>query len=144
MAEAARVLDVGGRIFADRRSLPNHLPWGREAFERIAHQARRDMNDARNMRDLRLVVDQVLSMLDGCCRYAEAKREELAASDQMRAVLDDERRRAAELLDQAVRERLQLAKLAADEPQFFSPLRAYEARAVRDRVLRETREANHG
>ena len=38
-------------------------------------------------------------------------------------------------VERLVQERLLLAKLAAKEPQFFSPLAAMEAEALRDRIL---------
>jgi hypothetical protein len=36
-----------------------------------------------------------------------------------------------------IRERQLLARLAADEPQFFNPLHVYEAQQLRDEVLAE-------
>ncbi len=54
---------------------------------------------------------------------------------------DDNRRMAIELeaadrtIDRLRAERLTLAKLAAKTPQFFNPLVAWEAEALRDRIL---------
>lgn len=41
-------------------------------------------------------------------------------------------------------ERLALARLAAEEPQFFNPVEAWEAKALRDRVLLAARPAAPG
>lgn len=41
------------------------------------------------------------------------------------------------LLQQWHKERVLLAKLAADTPQFFNPFMVTEARTIRDRILRE-------
>lgn len=58
--------------------------------------------------------------------YAPGWRQETAEVHQLR-----------ELVQQLLRERLQLARLAAETPQFDNPLQVYAAKAVRDRVLEE-------
>lgn len=40
-----------------------------------------------------------------------------------------------ELLDSFYQERIQLAKLAADTPQFFNPLEVMAAKKLRDELL---------
>jgi len=47
------------------------------------------------------------------------------------------RRDVVEAVEQLAANRLLMAKLAADTPQFFNPLVAIVARAKRDEVLRE-------
>lgn len=49
--------------------------------------------------------------------------------------------RMNDILDQYDRDRLTLAKLAADTPQFFNPLLAMEAKDLRDRILKRSNAA---
>ena len=44
-------------------------------------------------------------------------------------------------LDQARGQLLLLARLAADKPQFYNPLDVYDAKKIRDRVLKENDDA---
>ena len=59
-----------------------------------------------------------------------------AAERNVRSLLK-QRAERDELLNIFDRERKMLAKLAADTPQFFNPLDVYEAKKIRDLILKQ-------
>lgn len=65
------------------------------------------------------------------------KAKSLNAAERTVRSLTKQRAERDELLAIFDRERKMLAKLAADTPQFFNPLDVYEAKKIRDLILKQ-------
>lgn len=65
------------------------------------------------------------------------KSKSLKAAERAVRSLTKQRAERDELLNIFDRERKMLAKLAADTPQFFNPLDVYEAKKIRDLILKQ-------
>jgi len=65
------------------------------------------------------------------------KAKSLKAAERAVRSLTRQRAERDELLNIFDRERKLLAKLAADTPQFFNPLDVYEAKKIRDLILKQ-------